>query len=302
MLDNRQILVAAVVALGLTAVGVGPSAVSAQPTTEIDSCTTITEPGTYQLTDDIENSDADRCLVVETGDVTIDGNGNLVSGVDDDDAVGVYVDSAVGGEITVRDLTVSDWDEGVRVEDGQTDVINVDATSNIDGIKARELADGVSLERVNTFGNTDDGIELIRVAEFSIVDSETTGNDGDGMFLNEADDGTVSNTLVANNGDDGIQGDDPDMARIARSEIRDNGDDGIFVAAPDDQQSPAEDTVIQNNEVRNNGGDGIALRNLIGSDGASPITVRQSTVCDNADRQFRLEDVPNVEMTENEIC
>jgi len=277
-------------------VGTVPGSISAHRISGIDSCTTISEPGTYELTDDIENSGADRCLLVETGDVTLEGNGHLVDGTDRDSAFGVYVDADGGGEITVQDLTVRDWEEGVRIVDGETTVEGVEATSNIDGLNARRIADDVRFENIDAHDNTDDGVEAIHVTGLFVVDSRSTDNDGDGIYLDDADDGEVRNNVVEGNDEHGVHGFDPDDMSISDNEIRDNAEDGVHVHAKGASGARAEDMTISSNEITDNGDEGVHLTDLrrVGR-------ITDNTVCNNDDKQFLIEDVPNVEMSGNDL-
>lgn len=278
-----------------------PGATSAQDHNGIDSCTTVSEPGAYELTEDIGDSDADRCLVIETDGVTLDGNGHLVDGVDRDDSFGVYVNVDEGGQITVRDLTVRDWEEGVRIDDGHVDVEDVEAYSNLDGVSAQQLADGVWLDGLDVHDNTDDGIEMIEVTEYAITDTRSANNAEDGIYLDNADEGDVRNNVIEDNGENGVYGFDPDMTSISDNAIRDNAEDGILLEAQGAGGARAEDATIDGNEIVDNGDEGIHLRSLGQGVAVGPVTVIDNTVCDNDDKQFLLEEVPNVEMSGNEV-
>ena len=98
--------------------GVGGGAPTDAPSTErptpIDSCTTITDPGIYQLTGDVGNgSDAETrgCITIRSGNVTLDGNGHTVAGTYDSIFVGTAVPYRDTAEylpnVTVRDVVVT---------------------------------------------------------------------------------------------------------------------------------------------------------------------------------------------------
>lgn len=271
--------------------GIVPDLVSALENNEIDSCTTISEPGTYELTDDIEDSDADRCILIETGDVTLEGNGHLVDGIDQDETFGVYVEGT-GREVTVQDLTVRDWDEGVRIVDGDAHVVGVEATSNHDGVGSHRQTD-VQFEDIDAHDNADDGVEVTNSPDTFIIDSHIADNGADGIYLENADDGEVRNNVIEGNDDNGIRGFSPDDTSIRDNEIRDNGEDGILVYA---EGTGGEGMSITSNEITDNGDEGIQLTNLrrIGR-------ITDNTVCNNDDKQFLIEDVPNIEMSGNDI-
>ena len=106
------------VAFVVAASAVLPAAVAGQDRTEaieIDSCTTITEPGRYELTADVglgeTNETRDACIEIRTGDVTLLGHGHVVG----PGTTGPYANSIVAGtgtdtprsNVTVRDVVVT---------------------------------------------------------------------------------------------------------------------------------------------------------------------------------------------------
>ena len=80
---------------------------NAQQATEIDSCATISESGTYTLTEGIENSSNEVCIRLEAIDVTIDGNGHTIDGVDTEETKGIEL-ARGSTDATIRDVTVTD--------------------------------------------------------------------------------------------------------------------------------------------------------------------------------------------------
>jgi parallel beta-helix repeat protein len=91
----------------------------------IDGCTVVTRPGRYALTADVTNATRGVCLRVRASDVVLDGRGHTVDGRGSFGTAGVVVGSLRGpglDNVTVRDVTVTDWDDGVRflnVSDGR---------------------------------------------------------------------------------------------------------------------------------------------------------------------------------------
>ena len=59
--------------------------------TPINSCTTISSPGTYMLNQNIINSSASTCIAIISSDVVFDGAGYTIDGVDAVSTFGVYV-------------------------------------------------------------------------------------------------------------------------------------------------------------------------------------------------------------------
>lgn len=107
---------------------------------EFEGCATLTEPGTYVLTDDIiDNRRVDlseACIRIEADDVVLEGNGHTVDGNAVSDTTGIAVDSPDGTRnVTVRNVTVSDWDRGIHLDDATgSRVVGTNVTLNGQGI------------------------------------------------------------------------------------------------------------------------------------------------------------------------
>lgn len=101
-----------------------PATDTAQQATPVDSCTTITDSGIYELATDLQGGD-DPCLHVRASDVTVDGDGHAVRGNGTDGSVGVLVYAGEPGtstdeslsDVTLRDVEATGWDRGVQVGD-----------------------------------------------------------------------------------------------------------------------------------------------------------------------------------------
>lgn len=100
---------------------------------QIDSQTTITRPGTYTLTGDIQNGGGTRLseayIRIEANDVVLDGNGVTVGGGGVSDTSGIVASNA--RNVTIEDLTIERWGYGIRFENvvgGQ--IRDVRVTSN----------------------------------------------------------------------------------------------------------------------------------------------------------------------------
>ncbi|WP_224334175.1 hypothetical protein [Haloprofundus halobius] len=85
--------------------------------TPIESCTTISEPGRYALTEDIENGGGTilsrACIRINASDVVLDGGGHAVDGRGTSNTTGVAVTHAAERNVTVSDLRVTGWHRGV---------------------------------------------------------------------------------------------------------------------------------------------------------------------------------------------
>lgn len=140
-LDTR--VVALLLACSLVA-GTLPATVGAQEDggpTEIESCgATITEPGTYVLTRDIIDDRgvqlSQSCISIESSDVVFDGGGHTIDGNGVSDTTGIAVENGSRlSNVTVRDVTVSDWNRGIHYHNvSGGEITDVNATLDAFGI------------------------------------------------------------------------------------------------------------------------------------------------------------------------
>jgi PGF-pre-PGF domain-containing protein len=119
----------------------------------IDDCTTIDQSGSYTLTGDV-GGDAATCIEITASDVTLDGGGHAVSGSGSSDTVGVAVATGGGSNVTVRHLTVADWGTGIDVDgtDGAT-LRGVTATQNDVGIRVAGGSQDATVADSSASGN-----------------------------------------------------------------------------------------------------------------------------------------------------
>lgn len=82
----------------------------------VSGCTTIDSPGTYQLDSGVTDSGQSTCIDVTASDVVVDGQGNTIDGTNATDSIAVNVAGTGLSNVTVRNVTLSDWDTGVYTE------------------------------------------------------------------------------------------------------------------------------------------------------------------------------------------
>ena len=115
----------------------------------------ISTPGHYRLTNDLTNSTAETAIRITASDVLLDGNGHVLEGNGGSDSTGVLISggSAGTGNVTVRGLTVSGWQEGIDVDNQAGGEINgCNATRNVFGIYLNR-SEEIRLKGVNASGN-----------------------------------------------------------------------------------------------------------------------------------------------------
>lgn len=157
-----------------------PGVVEPAPLTEIDSCTTISEPGRYVLTADIVDDKgthlSERCIHIKADDVVLDGAGHRVDGRGVSGTVGVYVSSSEPlTNVSVTRLTVSDWDWGVHYE----------------GVSGGEV-------RAVTANYNGAGVSLTETRSVTVADNEVSNN-AIGIYLLDSADNTIRHNAVSAN-------------------------------------------------------------------------------------------------------
>ncbi|PSP90271.1 hypothetical protein BRC90_02160, partial [Halobacteriales archaeon QS_4_69_34] len=143
-------------------------------------------PGTYELTTDITNSSAETCIRIRSSNVTFDGQGHAVDGVDSNGTgISINRDPRSGqtdlSNVTVTGVAVTDWGTGIEL------------------YETRDVTLADSIIGSNGLGVTDSFSDSV-----AIVGNGITGNDGSGVYLSDTDSLTVRNNTVSDNGFAGI--------------------------------------------------------------------------------------------------
>jgi len=160
-----------------------------QAVDEISGCRQINatnrpSDGVVNLTADITDSDAGSCIEIATNDIVFDGQGHTVDGDgtgSDDLGINVTGSATLSG-VTVRNVTVSNWDDGVKYDD----------------------VNGGLLNDVTTTDNGGDGIELLGTTDVDITASNASANSRGVGFFSGSSDGTVTDTVAVNNDGSGF--------------------------------------------------------------------------------------------------
>ena len=211
---------------------VGTTGVATQTITD---CRTISEPGTYDLSANVNGSGDDACIRIEASNVTLDGNGNVLSAEANENATGTGVlvtpepNADPVRNVTVRNLTVSNWGTGVAYREVTASTIStVTASRNENGLV---LTDG----------------------DRSTVHDSAAVDNVNGLITRDVTDSTVRNVTARDNEEDGLYtSNDFDGNRLVNVTARDNGDEGVRVG-------PAWNTVFVNTTASGNAGDGVAM-------------------------------------------
>ncbi|WP_458205758.1 right-handed parallel beta-helix repeat-containing protein [Haladaptatus sp. NG-SE-30] len=188
--------------------------------TAVDSCREISDPGRYVLTDDLTNTTESRCLRITANDVVLDGEGHRVDGVGAFGSAGVLVTS--GSNVTVQNVTASDWDDGIRLTGIRNATVrNTTTMRNRVGLSLVSFRDGtvadniarsnavagvflVGASRNNALRNTTAtdnalvGIQLVEATENTVVGTDARRNEF-GIALFGANGNTVRDSVAVEN-------------------------------------------------------------------------------------------------------
>ena len=102
----------------------------------ISNCTTISSPGAYALNTDIMNQSG-TCINITSGNVFFDGTGHTIDGIDAANTHGIYVYNSIATitDITIYNLTLTDWSNGIYYKNAANgSIINNIMNSNSIGV------------------------------------------------------------------------------------------------------------------------------------------------------------------------
>lgn len=266
--------------LGGVSVAIAPAA-AANGSVEggtITQCGTIDEAGSYELGSDITAPDAEACLTVTADGVTVDGAGHTIDGVDNDTlSYGVQVE---GTDVTVTDLTVRGFAQGVRV-DGDC-FLGSGLTAAENGVYGVVLfsTDGSALEDSTVFANGETGVYTSSASDTVVARTDVRDHPRYGLYIGSDGGGSVvEDVTVSGAGEAGIFVTGGTGPRIEGTTVEATADDpnldagdgvGIYTRSPG--------TVLEGVTVTGSAGHGVLV---VGGAEATDFAVRRSTVTDN---------------------
>lgn len=229
--------VVALVLAGLLLVAAIPAGAVAVPSsaTELTGCATISTPGQYVLTQNVSVSGVPNCLYVESSDVVVDGNGYAIDG-QGTPGNAVEVDGPGGAvdNVTVRNLTVRNWETGVDVDQTSNATVRALTVRDVErGVRAFDTDVGlvvadVDVERASSVGVLVEDSIRVRVTNNRVADVGTVSAPGVGIDLNASTGRVLSNQVATVEGT-GIRATDWTWpgARIRYNDVADVSGDGI---------------------------------------------------------------------------
>lgn len=241
------------------------SAAAAEPT-EIDECTDISGPGEYVLTDDLDVEG--DCFGLSGSDITLDGNGHTISG----DGTGTGI---IGGSNpVVRNLNIENFEIGCYIsggEFGEMTLKNIVVSDTSIGIIG-PIQVTVTI-RDSILKNNGVGIGTTEAFGITITESILSGNN---VAVSTNDEGNimeVENSTIVDNG----RGIEAGVGTFVNNTIADNDGYGLQLGGLIAPADVGPVTIVGNN-IRNNAGPGIEFTSAVGSVRENTITNNQSGV------------------------
>ncbi len=92
-------------------------------TTAVSNCSVISYPGYYHLTNNITNSSSPKCITINSSDVVFDAHNFFIDGLDTHGTYGVYVSDNSLDNVTVMNVTATDWYHGIHYQNTHNGLI-----------------------------------------------------------------------------------------------------------------------------------------------------------------------------------
>lgn len=233
---------------------------AAQAVTPIDSCTTISAPGEYVLSQSFVNLTMNPCIAIVSSDVIFDGAGYTIDGAAPNHGVSVFNPTTSLTNVTVKNIKANNWAHGVyyrNVVNGRIDNNNI-SSSFYSGIKL-DSSNSNTLINNKANSNSREGIH-INDSDSNLIDNNiVSSNSGSGILLQNSSNNQITNNNIANSlnysegyPSSGIRLEFSDNNQISGNTAKSNTAGGITL----DKSSYNN---IENNIVSNNNFSGIDL-------------------------------------------
>lgn len=181
---------------------------------------TISTPGTYTVSTDITDNTHDPCILVTSSDVTIDGGGHTINGVDARTGILSYNPQTALSRVNIRNLRLSDWSQAIRYRATiDSEIRNNYISSSTYGVyfddysgrnkfignnfisnsNALYILTGYNNFTRNILDSNNNGFYLYR-SDYNIFNDNTGTKNGNTFYLVYADNNTLNrNTAINDN-------------------------------------------------------------------------------------------------------
>ncbi len=141
--------------------------------------------------------DLNKGVVIDSDDITLDGNNHMLVGDTTYDTKGIYLDQKTG--VTIRNITTSYFQYGILSQLSQNNIFtNNIALNNSFGIFLDDSDNNV-LEKNATFGNSV-GIVLYTFSDGNTLADNTVASSSLGIYLQSSSNNNLHNNTISNNG------------------------------------------------------------------------------------------------------
>ncbi|CAG0987412.1 MAG: cell surface glycoprotein [Candidatus Methanoperedens nitroreducens] len=163
--------------------------------TGVNSCMYINDSGSYTLTTDILDNTS-PCIRILADNVDFDGSGYTIDGIDEADSYGVQAGTNYTN-ITVRNLTVSDWFYGISYQNTSSGrITGITAVSNVNGIYLDNSNNNTITDNTQELNNI--GINLTSSNNNTLARNIMTSNSNYGIYLSSSGNNTIYNNHFNN--------------------------------------------------------------------------------------------------------
>ncbi len=292
---GRRPFLAALGAGAALSVGVGSAA--AEDVTRIDSCTTITEPGTYRLTQDLADSftteldfgdglgEVQACIEILTDNVHFDGAGHTLTNPNERELgqLAVPVDPAVPqSNIVVENVTSVGWEAGFAyLNVSSSELRNVTADGNEIGIGAFDASDVTIADATVTDGIG--GVSLLQVTDSTVVRLTADTHSLFGLAISRADRNTVCDAMISNT----VADEELEPESDPEAQPTEEAEDIELVVAGIDIDDTATDNVVVDSKVTNSSDWDVVVANEAVNNPLTNLELDSATVSING-REFAV--------------
>ncbi|NOZ58434.1 MAG: PGF-pre-PGF domain-containing protein [Euryarchaeota archaeon] len=249
--------------------------------TSVGSCTVISSPGYYVLNTSILNSTVSgACINITSSDVVFDGAGYTIDGVDYNSTtytystgIMVYNRTKTLSNVTVKNVTVTDWYWGVfytGVENGS--ISHVNASSNVFSAIQAGSSSGITIAN-NTVTANSYGIRLfLAYTGGNVIADNMLKDNSIGIELTTGvGNSVIRNNTILNSSNSGIMisftyGSFTNN-KIVGNRILNSSNSGIYIGGYSTGKVFS-NNVIRGNRIEGNGFAGINFARGVGSDNA----------------------------------
>jgi parallel beta-helix repeat protein len=169
----------------------------------VTDCTTISVPGAYVLENSITDTGALLCINISVSDVSLNGQGFTVDGIDTAASIGIYAYNSTTtlNNITIGNVTTSDWNNGIHYNNTENgSIINSTSLSNTaNGFFITTSSDGNSIADNTAYNNSAYGFRILLSNWNNLTENTAYNNSASGFYLDYANSSILTGNLGYNN-------------------------------------------------------------------------------------------------------